>query len=225
VASLEHQLSALRLGQHLAALYEHTDELIEIAAPFFRDGLAHDHCCLYVADDQASADISAKLEAVGLPKQEGHGPHPLRVVTKYDTYVRYGRFDPVLMFWLLDSLIEQIQSEGFKGLRLMTEMTWALGLGCAGLVPYEARLNEHYETWPLLGICQYNLHHFGANILQDIVRTHPDLIVRGELYKNVFYEPAPLVLGEATADARLQWMMETVRNYSRLRSNSGPPRD
>jgi hypothetical protein len=220
--SFAQQLAGVPLGRHVSFLCESPDEQMEVITSFFKIGLAQNHCCLYIADDeQASEEVTARLLSAGLPASTPHDSAPLRIVTKYETFLRYARFEPVLMCSLIDTLIERMRSEGFTGVRIMAEMTWALGLGCEKLVPYEARVNKHFHTWPLTMICQYHVQRFAPKILQDALRTHPAVIVRGHLYRNILHEPEALVLGEASAEARLEWMIQTVEKASPLLTNGG----
>jgi chemotaxis family two-component system sensor kinase Cph1 len=219
-SSFEQQVAGVPLGRHLSFLYDTPDEQMEVVTPFFKIGLAQNHCCLYIAEDfQSSEEITARLLSSGLAASERQDPTPLRVLTKYETFLRYARFEPVVMYSLIDTLIERLRSEGFTGVRIMAEMTWALGLGCEKLVPYEARLNDHFHGWPLTMICEYNMRRFGPNILQDALRTHPHVIVRRNLCKNILHEPPSLVLDEAPAEARLEWMIRTVEKASPLLTN------
>ena len=60
--------------------------------------------------------------------------------------------------------------------------------GVSDLVEYEARLN--YLPWDRdRVICTYDISKFRADVIVDIMRTHPMIIVGGILQENPFYVP------------------------------------
>ena len=54
---------------------------------------------------------------------------------------------------------------------------------------YEARVNEHFARRPFSGLCCYPRSVIPAERVQDVLRTHPTVVVRGEHCDNPFYEP------------------------------------
>src|SRR5271165_778389 len=76
----------------------------------------------------------------------------------------------------------------------ITHMEWALkNKGrVTDLLEYEASANEVWERQegpfnPV--ICTYDLTKFGADIIVDVMRTHPMIILGGILQENPFYVP------------------------------------
>ncbi len=82
--------------------------------------------------------------------------------------------------------------QGFPLTRLVGHMEWALEdwPGVDELLTYEACLNNMspiYKKNPL--ICVYDLAKFGGDIVVDILRTHPMVIIGGILQENPFFVP------------------------------------
>jgi MEDS: MEthanogen/methylotroph, DcmR Sensory domain len=62
-------------------------------------------------------------------------------------------------------------------------MGWALGdfPGVHDIVEYESRLNYVLPNYDIAAVCTYDVTQFSASIVMDILRTHPQVIIRGVL--------------------------------------------
>jgi len=80
------------------------------------------------------------------------------------------------------------QLKGYARTRVIAHMEWALEEreGVSDLIEYEARLNLHLNLRDPV-ICNYDLTKFSGDIIMDVLRTHPTVIVGGILQKNPFY--------------------------------------
>ncbi|MGC8787362.1 MAG: MEDS domain-containing protein, partial [Anaerolineae bacterium] len=130
------------------------------------------------------------------------------ILTPEETYLQGGNFDPEQMIARLQAETEQALIEGYSALRITGEMTWALRSlpGPERLVEYEAKLNI---SWPgkCLGMCQYDRRRFRADILLDMMRTHPLVALDQKLYENFHYVPPEKLLSADPAAATFQqWL-------------------
>jgi hypothetical protein len=66
-------------------------------------------------------------------------------------------------------------------------MSWALGRlpGTDRLVEYESRLEEFVPGSKTLAVCQYDRRRFDAELLLDVIHTHPVVVVGTEVYAEV----------------------------------------
>jgi hypothetical protein len=179
LGSVVEQIRALGPGDHSCLIAEKAGDRIEASAMFFSDGLARGERCVYIADgataDQARA-LAAAVNGGADSRREGR----LEFLTKTETYLRTGRFDPDEMIDFLAETLEQTVADGFSGLRVVGEMTWALGPepGCERVLEYEDRVDAFFRGKPLAAICQYDANRFSVETLVRAVRTHaPALIV------------------------------------------------
>jgi hypothetical protein len=175
------QIRALGHGDHSCLIADTAEDRIEATATFFSDGLARGERCVYIADgataDQARA-LAAAVNGGADSRREGR----LEFLTKTETYLRHGLFDPDEMIGFLGETLEQTVADGFSGLRVVGEMTWALGPepGCERVLEYEDRVDAFFRGKPLAAICQYDANRFPVDTLVRAVRIHnPALIVRG----------------------------------------------
>ena len=79
--------------------------------------------------------------------------------------------------------------QGFRWIRFVTQMEWALEdlPGVDGLLEYEASANLVPFEDPV--VCAYDLAGFGAEVVVDVMRTHPVIIIGGILQENPFFVP------------------------------------
>jgi len=70
-------------------------------------------------------------------------------------------------------------------------MEWALADKSAidNLVEFETRVNYVSPKYDDPLICAYDLSKFSSNVVMDIMRTHPVVIIGGLLQENPFFVP------------------------------------
>jgi hypothetical protein len=78
---------------------------------------------------------------------------------------------------------------GFTFTRAAGEMTWALKQmpGVDELVGYEARLNRFLPRYPQVILCLYELDRFSGEVLVDVLKTHPKVLLGGMVLDNPYY--------------------------------------
>lgn len=204
---LEAELGRLRHGQHLCLLYESPAALRATLVPYFRDGLAKNERCLYIADAD-SADAAARtLADAGLDVGGAMARGQLQVLTTREAYHPHGRFEPEAMLELMDHSADEAIADGFTGLRGSGEMAWALGPepGNERLMEYEALLNDVIERHRFVGICRYNMRRFPPSMIRDVLRVHPFVVLGSLVCPSAYYEPPDMFLGRTSETDRLGW--------------------
>jgi hypothetical protein len=125
---LERQLTGLKQGDHICPIYENATEQMAVAIPFLKEGLVRGERCLYIADDQTALQITQALEAASVVVAHEQARGALSILTKRETYLKSGdEFEPQAMIDFLRQAEVQAIADGFSGLRVLGEMTWALG--------------------------------------------------------------------------------------------------
>jgi hypothetical protein len=68
-------------------------------------------------------------------------------------------------------------------------MTWALrdAPGVEHLVGYESELNRVTCSSPVVVLCLYDLDRFGGEVVVNVVKTHPQVLIQGILVENPYY--------------------------------------
>jgi PAS domain S-box-containing protein len=214
---LELQLTQLKHGDHVCPIYESKAEQLAAAVPFIKQGLARNERCLLIVDDRTAEEIAEALAAAGLDVARERGA--LWLPHNSVTYFRSGHFDPDDMIDFLRTTEAQALAEGFSGLRIVGEMTWALGpeIGNDRLIEFEVLVNKFFENSRSIGLCQYHRPRFDPAVIHDVLRTHPVVILGDLVCPNPYYEPPDLVLPgvpEASAEfkaRRVDWWIKQLK--------------
>jgi hypothetical protein len=215
-AALERQLAALAPGDHLCLIYESPREQLAAVVPFMRDGLARSEQCLYIVDERSIGEIRDALRVVGVEADVAEERGALRIVSKRETYLRHGGFDPAAMIALLRGATAEAIARGYTALRVTGEMTWALGpeAGTERLIEYEAMLNEVLPGSRALAICQYNRRRFSPEIIYQVLRTHPVAIVGDRVCRSPYYERESAAAPAEPVSERVDWMLAQLRGFN-----------
>jgi hypothetical protein len=188
---------ALEPGDHICALYVSQRERDQIMLPFLRAGLRAGHKCFCVVDSSPTSQV---LKDIGddAAMLASLSDHQLELFTAGETYLRTRPFSTE---GILDFLRENVQVAAAEGdyafSRITGEMPWALHDlpdEREEFFRYEAELNRFAPQYPQAILCLYDLGHFGGGILLDLLRTHPKLVVSGQLLENPYYLPPDLYL-------------------------------
>lgn len=182
-------MSGLRLrpGDHVCTFYRGSSQRDQILLPFLRDGLQAGDKCIWLTDSGAETLLSALSGDLDLSGFLARGQLDVRRST--ETYLDGGGFSKVGMMDFWDSTMSGAISGGFSFIRAAGEMTWALRKmpGVEELVSYESQLNRFLPRYPQVILCQYDLDQFSAEILVDVLKTHPMVLVGGMILDNPYY--------------------------------------
>ncbi|MBI4573181.1 MAG: MEDS domain-containing protein [candidate division NC10 bacterium] len=209
-------LTDLRPGDHLCCLYETEEEHRAVLLPFLRQGLERDEKVIYIVEAHTAETVLDYLRADGVTVDSHLERGQLHILTRNETYLRQGVFDPEGMIALIRGETERALAEGYPALRVTGEMTWALG-GLAGserLIEYEAKLNDFFPGSKCLAVCQYDRRRFDPAVLLDVLHTHPIAVIGTEVYENSYYVP-PSAFLENRPGARLHQWAQALKERKR----------
>ena len=175
----------LKLGEHVAFFFKSNAERLSFVIPYMIDGLHNKERCVYVADENTVPEILAEFKKAGINIDASTASGALSVVTKHDTYLRHGIFDPEKMIADLDRDVRFALQNGFSGLRITGEMSWALDLPSAlgRLCEYEQELYRHWPT-QLAGLCQYNETLFPVDVIEKMADCHCIVVRDGNIVRH-----------------------------------------
>jgi hypothetical protein len=180
---------ALRQHRHLCAFFSSQEEQYEFLTPFVREGLDNGERGFHIVDPARITDHREHLASSGIPVDALEREGRLEVRAWEHAYLREERFDQKAMLALIEEVLKEGATRGTPLTRLVANMEWALldRPGVEDLVEYETRLNYVLPKYRDPVICTYDLSKFGANVVMDILRTHPVAIIKGFLHENPFY--------------------------------------
>lgn len=212
---LEQRLGELRHGDHLCMLYDSRTEQVVTAASVIKYGLIAGDRCGYVGNEEVLQELIAALTEMDVEVEREQAQQRLLLLTEKDAHLRSGRFDPHEMIEFLRQSEQQALANGFPGLRIAGDMSWALGpeQGCDRIMEYESLLNQFYPNSHVVGICQYDRQRFTSEIIGDSLRTHPGVLLNERVCHNFYYEP-PEVFNEGgglqPTSKRVDWMVSQL---------------
>jgi KaiC/GvpD/RAD55 family RecA-like ATPase len=172
----------IELGDHAALFYRTKEEQLAAVLPFIAIGLERNEQCLYIAEDHTPAEMRRKFREFGIDVEDAEKKGALNIVTKYETYLKHGAFQPDKMIGDLCEAVQAAVDAGYAGLRAAGELSWALDLpsALAQMVKYEEELEEHYYS-KFTALCQYDESRYPSYIVDRMKRLHPVLVCDGKV--------------------------------------------
>ncbi len=106
-----------------------------------------------------------------------------------DAYLRTGEFSVEDMMSFLFESVDAAIGDEFDLLRAAGEMSWVLPRppGWEELFLYESALNDAVEQMPAILKCLYDLQKFGAEMLVEVLRRHPKVLLDRTVIDNPRY--------------------------------------
>jgi DNA-binding CsgD family transcriptional regulator len=209
-------------GTHLCALYSGPAERDRLLFPFLDEGLRHGDKVLCLIDDVEPALVRDRV--VGRP-----GPGFSRrsaqidVERASDAYLRSGEFSVDLMDQFLSESVDAAVATDFDLLRAVGEMSWMSpwSPACDDLSLYESTLNRIVQQVPAVFLCLYDLKKFGADMLVEILRTHPRVLLDRTVSDNPYYVDPPEHLSVGGVNPAPRYSMVKVEENGDERVGDG----
>ena len=184
---------------HACAFFHTKEEEYSVLMSFIKEGFEHGDRAFHIVSPQLRAAHLQRLEEAGIDTAQAEKLGQLEVRTWGETYLRDGHFD---QYRMIDTLLKMLEPDpsGQKS-RNMASMSWALEdrPGVDDIVEYEARLNAALPEQHDPVVCTYDLAEFDADVVIDILRTHPMVIIGGILQENPFFVPSEQMIKELEA--------------------------
>ena len=181
---------AMAPGDHICAFYRGPAQRDEVLLPYLREGILAGDKVICVMDDPDVEQVTKPLSLV-LDVEASLSSGQLDLLRSDSAYIPDGTFclDRMLDFWEA-GVGGAVRRSGYSFVRAVGEMTWALRdlPGVEDLVRYEARLNRFLPRYPQVILCLYDLERFtDGQVLMELLRTHPKVLMSGQLLENPWY--------------------------------------
>ena len=206
----------MKRGDHYCGIYRTDEDQRAIIIDFVRDGVARGEKMIYIVNVQSAEQLRATLAAAGIAAEALVDKGQLVILTAKEAYLKHGNFDPDKMIELLREETDAALAAGYTALRVTGEMTWALSgePGSERLVEYESRLNHFFPSRKCYAVCQYDRRRFDAEMLLDILHTHPKVLFGkvGLDNSEMYYVPPEMFLERDRQSATLDtWLKNLSR--------------
>lgn len=175
---IRREVADLGPGAHACLIHLGDDERKAALSAYLRQGLAAGERVLWIVDAPTVRETRSYLRHAGAAIRDAEQRGQLIFLTCDQTYLREGAFDPHRMVALLRQETQRALDDGFTGLRVTGEMTWAqVGPpGSERLIEFEELLTAFFPGTACTGLCQYDARRFPPETLRDVRRTHPIVI-------------------------------------------------
>lgn len=193
----------LKRHRHICAFFNSTDEEFRVTLPFIREGLAQGGRVVLGLRDRDMEEHPRRLRAAGIHVDDQVKSGRLELFRARDAYFADGRFDADGMLETVRKILDEGHQAGFDETRVVGHCECVLqdDRTVREFLRYESRLNLMLPDYPDIAICAYDSQQVGTKVALEVFRTHPLVIMAGQLVENPYYEPTERFLSEL--DARL----------------------
>jgi hypothetical protein len=185
-------------SRHVCAFFHSKEEEYRVLLPFIKEGFDQGDRAFHIVAPRHHPEHLRRLQEAGIDVAEAERKGQLEVRRWEDAQFRDGHFDQDRMLALLEEVLAGGKARGFPLTRLMANMEWALEdrPGLEEFLEFEARVNYLTPRYDDVMCCTYDLARFGADVVMDVLRTHPVVIIGGTLQQNPFFVPPDEFLSE-----------------------------
>ena len=197
------RLAGSTLGNraHICAFFNSPEDAYRVLLPFIKEGLERGEKAVHTVDPRQRDEHIRQLASAGIDVAAAHKNDQFELRDWTDTHLRGGQFDQHKTLALFEEVVRNAREKGFPLIRFVTQMEWALEteLDLDDLLEYEAMANGIWigQDGPVNPvICTYDLRRFRGDVVIDVMRTHPLIIIGGILQENPFFVPPDKFLGQ-----------------------------
>jgi len=183
--------SVLNAKRHIGAFFRSPEEEYRVLLPFIKEGLERGEKAFHVVNPELREDHLQRLKDGGIDTDSAEQSGHFHLQDWDEAYLFGGCFDKERRLAAWKDVFGDTERGRHPRTRIVAHMEWALEdcKGVEDLVEYEARFSMLYEDPRDPVICTYDLNKFSADVIMNILRTHPTVIVGGLLQENPFYVP------------------------------------
>jgi len=158
--------------RHICLFYDSQKDLLELAIPYFMEGLRANEMCIWVVSDLgikgAKAALSKKVKNMDKYIKKGQ----LEIIGFNDWYLKSGKFNPkkVLTGWIEKE--KQALRQGYNGLRASGDLFWLQRKDWGRWIHYETKVDKIIEKHKMTMLCTYPLNKFDLSDIFILSKNH-----------------------------------------------------
>jgi hypothetical protein len=174
---------------HLCLIYDSEEQRRKIVSEYLAAGIGQGELVRYFADTTSPQEIRAWLLETGITLSEAEEDGYFGIINAASAYCPSGQFVPQEVIEKMVSRYAMARQAGYRGSRACGEMSWALRdiPGADRFLEYEVLINTITETFPYIGMCQYDARLFDGATLFKVLQVHPFMIAQGQIVRNPYY--------------------------------------
>lgn len=178
----------LRPGDHACLTFSDGEERLDLVAAIVRDGLQSGQRVLCVTDTLSQVALTGELTGRGVALGDATESGQMLVMRTAETFLVDGSFTTQRVVDLLAAQISQAAAEGFSGLCITSDMSWALRpvAGLDQLMNYESRLTDFVAETNATAVCQYDRQSFDTVTLAGVAAHHGFALAAATYHDDAF---------------------------------------
>jgi hypothetical protein len=185
-------LAGSQLGEvrHICAFFSSDEEEYRVLLPFIREGLSCGDKAVQVINPEGRQENLRRLAEGGIDSTAYQQSGQLQIRINTEVYLRDGFFDQDRMLTAFEEMAASARTaEGFPMSRIVCRMDWASEgqSRIQDVIEFESRVNDVWSRYDDAVICTYHLSKLSGDAVIDIMRTHPMVIIGGQLQQNPFF--------------------------------------
>jgi len=174
---------------HVCLIYDNEEQRRKTVSQFLAAGLNRGEIVRYFADTTSAQEIHAWLLDIGVETAQAEEDGTFGIAQAENAYCPSGHFQPREVIENMESRFAMAKKAGYRGSRACGEMSWVFRNipGSERFLEYEVRINMITESFPFVGMCQYDARLFDGATLFKVLQVHPFMIAQGQIVRNPFY--------------------------------------
>src|SRR5215212_883515 len=160
-------------GDHACSVFSSDDDQARVVGHFAADAFKREDRVLYLADRADEADVLELLDAVALDGRERLDAGDLTILHSSQMGLDAG-FDRERQMATWSALTRKARDDGYRGLAVAAEMTWALSwdVDADVLVHYERTVGAAFASGEMSALCQYDSRAFAVAVIERATDAH-----------------------------------------------------
>jgi DNA-binding NarL/FixJ family response regulator len=182
--------------RHIGAFFQSAEERYRVLTPFIVEGLSNGEKAVHIIDPADRDSHIRQLTDAGVDVDRAEARRELDLGSWKDAHFSDQPFDYRSLLALIEGGLQKASADGFPLTRLV-------GMGSRGsvhwddLIDFESRLNVVLPRFDDVVICAYEVAALPGNVVTDMMRVHPALVIGGSHHENPFYSPPDQMIAES----------------------------
>lgn len=178
-------------GAHICQIYSHDDERNDSLLKFLLSGIQTGERAICFSEKMDEETLAAFFSEHQISYDAYKQRRAIALSGTKDVYFQDNIFDPDRMLNTLTTYHQESLELGFPAARVIGDMAPEVQTISGGnrLLEYESRVSLLLKERPVTCVCQYDAREFDGATIMDVLKVHPQMIVRGTVVHNPFFIP------------------------------------
>lgn len=178
-------------GVHVCQIISEDEERDQALLLFLLSGLRAGERTACFSEHATPSHVAGFLQREGLSYEAATRTGAFTLAGAREVYFENDCFDPERMLNVLSRYHEDSVARGFPAARVIGEMSPEVQCleGGNRLLEYESKVSLLLRERPVTAVCQYDARLFNGDVIMDVLKVHPLMVVRGSVVHNPFFIP------------------------------------